>query len=73
MAFSRGVNDPLGSIWFHLTKEFPQEFNIFGPHTCSLFFCYTVYVFQESQGEDCLHALCYLLTQSHKLRSPWRK
>ena len=37
------------------------------------FFCYTVYVFQESQGEDCLHSLCYLLTQSHKLRSPWRK
>lgn len=57
MAFSRGVNDPLGSIWFHLTKEFPQEFNIFGPHTCSLIFCYTVYVFQESQGEDCLHSL----------------
>ena len=29
--------------------------------------------FQESQGEDCLHSLCYLLTQSHELRSPWRK
>ena len=24
-------------------------------------------------SRECLHSFCYLLTQSHKLRSPWRK